>query len=190
MTVDPDRDRTMGVIPTRYSPVHTEPDGRVTVELAGDHPGVTDPVYRARRDHLAGLAAAWVPGQPVPTPDYTDQEHGVWREVSASLESLHEQYACRAFLNGKDAIQLPTERVPQLTEVTARLQPVAGFRYHPVAGLAPLRDFYASFAGGVGPFVVILTMVCDDVWKIRKYSRRQNNPSYVCVSALEESSTP
>ena len=43
----------MGVIPTRYSPVHTEPDGRVTVELAGDHPGVTDPVYRARRDELA-----------------------------------------------------------------------------------------------------------------------------------------
>ena len=186
MTVDPDRDRTMGVIPTRYSPVHTEPDGRVTVELAGDHPGVTDPVYRARRDHLAGLAAAWVPGQPVPTPDYTDQEHGVWREVSASLESLHEQYACRAFLNGKDAIQLPTERVPQLTEVTARLQPVAGFRYHPVAGLAPLRDFYASFAGGVfwstqylrHPSVPLYTPEPDVIHEVIGHANQLAGPGY------------
>src|SRR6202011_2550629 len=86
-------DPTMGVIPNRYSPVRTESDGRVTVELAGDHPGVTDPSYRARRDYLAGLAAAWQPGEPVPTPDYTEEEHGVWRVVSAALEELHERLA-------------------------------------------------------------------------------------------------
>jgi phenylalanine-4-hydroxylase len=139
----------LGTIPNRYSPVRTEADGTVSVELAGDHPGFTDLAYRARRDYLAGLAAAWQPGQPVPTPRYTDEEHEVWRAVSAALLDLHEQMACRAFLTGKEAVRLPADRVPQLAEVTDRLASVAGFRYHPVAGLAPLRDFYQSFAGGV-----------------------------------------
>ena len=131
----------MGVIPSRYSPVRTAADGRVTVELAGDHPGVTDPGYRARRDHLAGLAAAWRAGEPIPTPDYTEEEHGVWAAVSSSLEELHDRYACPAFLEGKATLRLPVDRVPQLPEVTACLQPVAGFRYLPIAGLAPLPRF-------------------------------------------------
>jgi hypothetical protein len=35
VTSNPDEDRTMGVIPSRYSPVRTEADGKVRVELAG-----------------------------------------------------------------------------------------------------------------------------------------------------------
>ena len=101
MITNSNDERTMGVIPSRYSPVRTEPGGRVTVELAGDHPGVTDRQYRARRDHLAGLAAAWHPGLPIPTPDYTEEEHGVWGAVSASLEELHERYACAGVPGGQ-----------------------------------------------------------------------------------------
>jgi phenylalanine-4-hydroxylase len=176
----------MGVIPSRYSPVHTEADGKVTVELAGDHPGFTDPAYRARRDHLAGLAAAWQPGQPIPVPDYTDEEHAVWRAVSASLVDLHEQRACRAFLAGKDSIGLPVERVPQLTEVTDRLEPVAGFRYQPVAGLAPLRDFYRSFADGVfwstqylrHPSVPLYTPEPDVIHEVIGHANQLAGPGY------------
>ncbi|MBO0730503.1 MAG: hypothetical protein J2P57_14690, partial [Acidimicrobiaceae bacterium] len=60
-----------------YSPVHRAAGGQARVELADDHPGVTDPAYRARRDALAGLALSWQPGQPVPNPDYTGEEHRV-----------------------------------------------------------------------------------------------------------------
>ncbi len=133
----------------RYSPVRTTTGGRVTVELAGDHPGFTDPRYRDRRDDLAGLAARWRPGEPLPTPDYTDEEHEVWATVSAALRELHERHACAAFLSGKERLGLPADRVPQLSEVGERLQPIGGFRYLPVAGLAPLRDFYGSFAEGI-----------------------------------------
>ena len=52
---------------------------------------MTDLAYRARRDHLAGLAAAWQAGEPIPTPDYSAAEHGVWAAVSSSLEELHER---------------------------------------------------------------------------------------------------
>ena len=147
MTVKRDDDR--GMIPSRYSPVRKGPGGKVTVELAGDHPGVTDLVYRARRDALAALAESWIPGEPIPQPDYTGEEHEVWAEVSSALGQLHDRHACTAFLEGKDALRLPGDRVPQLNDVTSLLEPIAEFRYQPVAGLAPLRDFYQSFADRV-----------------------------------------
>jgi phenylalanine-4-hydroxylase len=185
-------EQTMGIIPSRYSPVRTEADGRVTVELAGDHPGFTDLAYRARRDHLAGLAAAWQPGQAVPSPDYTHEEHGVWRTVSASLMELHERMACRAFLAGKDTIRLPVDRVPQLTEVTSRLEPVAGFRYQPVAGLAPLRDFYRSFAAGVfwstqylrHPSVPLYTPEPDVIHEVIGHANQLAGPGYAQMYRL------
>lgn len=139
----------MGSAFNRYSPVRTTTGGKVTVELAGDHPGFTDTRYRARRDELAGLAARWSTGHPLPAPDYTAEEHEVWATVSEALNDLHEKHACGAFLTGKDALGLPADRVPQLAEVGERLQPLAGFRYLPVAGLAPLRDFYGAFADGL-----------------------------------------
>jgi phenylalanine-4-hydroxylase len=133
----------------RYSPVRTTTAGRVTVELPDDHPGFTDAAYRARRDELAGLAARWRPGEPIPEPVYTAEEHAVWEAVSEALQELHERHACSAYLEGKELVRLPSDRVPQLSEVGERLEPAAGFRYLPVAGLAPLRDFYGSFASGV-----------------------------------------
>jgi phenylalanine-4-hydroxylase len=174
------------VIPSRYSPVRKGPGGKVTVELAGDHPGVTDPAYRARRDQLAALAAEWAPGQPVPTPDYTDEEHSVWAEVSSALEELHERHACSAFLEGKESLGLPRDRVPQLSEVSGLLEPIAGFRYHPVAGLAPLRDFYGSFAGGVfwstqylrHPSVPLYTPEPDVIHEVIGHANQLAAPGY------------
>jgi phenylalanine-4-hydroxylase len=174
------------MIPSRYSPVRTGPGGKVTVELAGDHPGVTDPAYRARRDELAALASAWVPGEPVPTPEYTDEEHSVWAEVSSALEELHERHACAAFLEGKEALRLPADRVPQLGEVTALLEPIAGFRYHPVAGLAPLRDFYGSFADRVfwstqylrHPSVPLYTPEPDVIHEVIGHANQLAAPGY------------
>ncbi len=132
-----------------YSPVGRGGDGRTTVLLADDHPGVRDPQYRARRDELAALAVAWRPGEPVPEPDYRDEEHELWRTVSAALADRYGEHAPMAFRRAAAELDLPHDHVPQLAEVSKRLQPLSGFRYLPVAGLAPLRDFYGSFADGV-----------------------------------------
>ncbi|MGH9276673.1 MAG: phenylalanine 4-monooxygenase, partial [Acidimicrobiales bacterium] len=58
----------------------------------------------------------------------------------------HHRHACRAYVEAAEDLALPRDHVPQLAEVTRRLEPRTGFRYLPVAGLAPLRAFYASFA--------------------------------------------
>jgi phenylalanine-4-hydroxylase len=132
--------------PSGYSPVVDSPEG-VRVELDADHPGFADPEYRKRRDEIAALSASHRPGEKVPQVNYTDVEHDVWRIVSGELAPKHLKYACRAFNEAKEALGLPTDHVPQLDEVTARLGPLSGFDYQPVAGLAPLREFYGAFAG-------------------------------------------
>ena len=130
-----------------YAPVRRDGEGAVDVVLGADHPGFLDPDYRARRNALAALALDWRPGRPVPQPAYTDVEHAVWRVVARELEPLHRRHACRAYLEAKEELGLAVDRVPQLPDVTVALGRVTGFRYLPVAGLAPLRDFYGAFAG-------------------------------------------
>jgi phenylalanine-4-hydroxylase len=129
-----------------YSPVTRHDDGKVEVHLGEDHPGFNDPAYRDRRNAIAAAALAWVPGRPVPHVEYADSENEIWRIVCRELHDKHERYACRDYLEGKERLGLPEDRVPQLDEVTERLRPLTGFEYWPAAGLVPLREFYGSLA--------------------------------------------
>ncbi|MEU9832948.1 phenylalanine 4-monooxygenase [Streptosporangium sp. NPDC048047] len=131
-----------------FAPVATRDDGTVEVELAASHPGFSDPVYRARRNAIAGLAVNHVPGAPIPTADYTGQEHEVWALVSRELAVKHHKYATAEYLDAVERLRLPTDRIPQLQEVSELLEPLTGFRYLPAAGLVPLRDFYGVLADG------------------------------------------
>lgn len=127
-----------------YSTVTTGADGVVEVHLGENHPGFTDAAYRARRGDIAAAALAHRPGEPLPTIDYTDEEQEIWRLVSAELAPKHERYAHSEFLSAKAALDLPTDHVPQLHEVTERLQPLTGWSYTAAPGLVPLREFYAD----------------------------------------------
>jgi phenylalanine-4-hydroxylase len=119
----------------------------VSVELDEQHPGFADPEYRRRRDEIAAISASHKPGDPIPVVEYSEVEHDVWRIVSKELRPKHERYACREFNEAREDLRLPTDHVPQLDEVSERLAPITGFAYQPVAGLAPLREFYGAFAG-------------------------------------------
>ena len=132
-----------------YSPVTQDAAGAVTVHLADDHPGANDPAYRERRSEIAAAALAWTPGTPVPHIDYTDAEQKVWRTVCRELRPKHEALAVREFNEAVAALDLPADHVPSLDDVSARLEPISGFRYVPAAGLVPLREFYGSLADRV-----------------------------------------
>jgi phenylalanine-4-hydroxylase len=129
-----------------YTPVLRTESGEVVVDLAADHPGSTDLEYRARRNQIAALAMDRSPGRPVPAAHYTEQEHAVWAVVSAELELKHERLAAAAARRGRERLELPTDRIPQLTEVSELLAPLTGFGYLPAAGLVPLREFYGALA--------------------------------------------
>ena len=130
-----------------YSPVTENEDGTVEVHLADTHPGRDDQAYLKRRGEIAGVALRWDRAQePVPTIEYAEEEHEVWRRVSAELAPLHERFAHPEYLQAKERLGLPTDHVPQLHEVSERLMPLTGWNYVCAPGLVPLRDFYADLA--------------------------------------------
>ena len=116
------------------------------LELPADHPGFSDPDYRARRAAIAEVGARHRSGQPIAEVHYTPEEDGVWRVVSAELAEKHRRYACRAYLDGAERLTLPADRVPQLHEVDARVRELTGFRIEPVPGLVPTDTFYGALA--------------------------------------------
>ncbi|MEV0596520.1 phenylalanine 4-monooxygenase [Nonomuraea cavernae] len=131
-----------------FAPIAAQDDGSVVVELASSHPGFADPVYRARRNAIAGLAVNHRRGTPIPVAAYTEQEHEIWALVTKELAAKHSRYATAEYLAGTARLGLPEARIPQLEEVSQLLEPLTGFRYLPAAGLVPLRDFYGVLADG------------------------------------------
>jgi phenylalanine-4-hydroxylase len=117
-----------------------------TFELPTDHPGISDPEYRARRERIAAIGAAYRSGDPIPDVAYTPEEDEVWRTVSSHLAVKHYSRACGAYLTAAARLDLPGERVPQLREVDERVHRLTGFHLRPVPGLVPTRHFYGALA--------------------------------------------
>lgn len=123
-------------IPTRHAGGEAD-----LVALDPDHPGFRDPDYRARRNAIARLALAHRTGAPVADADYTDAEHGIWRQVWGALAPLHQTRVCREILELQRVLPLPSDHIPQLEALNPVLDAVAGFRLEPVAGLVSARTF-------------------------------------------------
>jgi len=126
----------MAVLPSEAQDLH----------LPADHPGFSDREYRARRAAIADACASYVPGGAIPDVHYTPEEDEVWRLVSTELGAKHRRFACESYLTAAERLVLPESRVPQLSEVDARLGELTGFRIRPVSGLVPTRQFYGALA--------------------------------------------
>jgi len=124
----------------------TEASRPVTLELPEDHPGFSDPDYRTRRAAIAEVGRRHRRGQPIADVEYTPEEDEVWTLVSHELGRKHQRYACAAYRAGARAVTLPTDRVPQLREVDARVHGLTGFHIEPVPGLVPTDQFYGALA--------------------------------------------
>jgi phenylalanine-4-hydroxylase len=131
---------------TLYSPLICSLSGRVSVLFAKNHPGYHDSAYQEHRARIAEVALAYRPGMPIPDIAYTDEEHDLWRIVSAELRKKHQRYACAEFLQGAQRLALPTDRLTQLAEASARIERLTGFTFSPAAGLVDAADFYGSLA--------------------------------------------
>jgi len=119
-------------------------------ELDSDHPGFTDPVYRARRKEFADIAINYRYGEPLPRVTYTEEEIGVWNTVFTELTKLYPTHACREV---NYMLPLLVENcnyrvgaIPQLEDVSKFLKDCTGFTLRPVAGLLSSRDFLAGLA--------------------------------------------
>jgi phenylalanine-4-hydroxylase len=103
-------------------------------------------VYLERRATIAAASQNHARGMRPATVEYTDVEHGVWRTVLAALRGLHEMYAIDEYQLGAAALALPSDRIPQLADVSDRLHQLTGWRVEAVPGLVPTREFYGALA--------------------------------------------
>jgi len=104
-----------------------------------NYPGAHDGEYRARIRSLVGASEATWPM--IPTYAYTEAEHANWKLVSEVLVPLQNRYACRAFLEGRERLALPADEIPQLNDVSARMESMTGFMLAPVGGLLDKGEF-------------------------------------------------
>ena len=134
------------------------------VQLDPDHPGFRDQEYRSRRNAIAQIATEYKPGMPIPVAPYTPEEHLLWKNIRDALEFAHQQYACDEYLECVKKLELPRDRIPQLCEVSEKVQALSGFRLEPISGLVEPRIFLESLADGV--------FLCT------QYIRHHSTPNY------------
>jgi phenylalanine-4-hydroxylase len=68
---------------------------------------------------------------------YSEENHEAWRRLFSRIRPRWERYANDHFLRGIEALNLPSDRIPRLSEVNRRLQPLTGFQAKPVSGYVP-----------------------------------------------------
>ena len=112
-----------------------------------DHPGANDLVYRRRRDEIAQLTReSRERNESTPRLEYTEEEHGVWRAVCEKLAPLHEKHANNIYLSAVQKLEIPSDHIPQLRELSDRLASHHGFRVAAIEGLVDSRSFFGQFS--------------------------------------------
>src|SRR5262245_13335336 len=119
------------------------------VQLDPDHPGFRDFKYRARRNAIAEIAMTYKPGSPIPAAPYTEQEHGVWKTIWEALGPAHREHACAEYLDCVDRLAFDADRIPQLDEVSRKVEAISGFRLELVSCFVAPCVFVDSRARGV-----------------------------------------
>ncbi len=135
-------------------------------DLKTGHPGAHDPVYRKRRDSIVELSKRFLldPEHKIIDVEFTSEEQKIWQTVSSKLEELHEKYAYSYYLQAKKNLGITNERIPQLSEMSKRLQETTGFQLVPVGGLVDTRKFLSWLS-----------------WRVMlstQYIRHQSKPEY------------
>ena len=107
-------------------------------------PGSTTPTTAAGATTWPHSRSTGSRASPSPRPTTRRSSTTCGGSSTRQLEPLHHRHACRAYLEAKEELGLPADRVPQLDEVTRLLEPVdrlplpAGRGPRPAAGVLRL----------------------------------------------------
>ena len=119
-------------------------------ELDANHPGFSDPEYRARRAQITRNAALHKHGMRLPTVDYTEQETATWRTAYTELAKLRKTHTSARYQHIFPLLEREVgfgpNRIPQLQEVSDFLRECTGWTLRPVMGLLSPRDFLNGLA--------------------------------------------
>eukprot|EP00983_Pelagomonas_calceolata_P073184 1152037-Pelagomonas_calceolata.AAC.1 len=69
-------------------------------DLADNHPGFHDDVYKRRRAWISNLARQHrINSGPIPRIEYTPEEVATWAQVLSELKQLFPEHACQQYLS-------------------------------------------------------------------------------------------
>ncbi len=77
---------------------------------------------------------------------YTLEQHAIWKELVTRRLPQLQQHASIAYLEGFEQIGLQVDQLPQLKQVSARLEPRTGWNSTPVSGFLPADAFFEMLA--------------------------------------------
>lgn len=77
---------------------------------------------------------------------YSEEEHAVWSELVSRVLPELERHAASEYLDGFDIIGLRRDRLPNLSSISARLEPRTGWNSTPVSGFLPAPAFFEMLA--------------------------------------------
>lgn len=77
---------------------------------------------------------------------YSDEENEIWRILFKRQQALLPNRACEEYLHGLQELGLSENAIPQLPEVSQRLNAKTGWSVVPVAALISARDFFELLA--------------------------------------------
>src|SRR5581483_4142057 len=72
-----------------------------------------------------------------PYEQYSEENQEAWRKLYARIQPRWERYANEHFRAGVQALHLPADHIPRLSEINERLQPLTGFQAKPLSGYVP-----------------------------------------------------
>jgi phenylalanine-4-hydroxylase len=82
---------------------------------------------------------------------YTPEQHAIWAELVTRRMPQLRTHACQEYLDGFKQIGLREDKLPNLTEVSALLQPRTGWQSTPVSGFLPPDAFFEMLANRMFP---------------------------------------
>jgi len=74
--------------------------------------------------------------------NWSDEENQIWNELITRQLSCIEGTACNEYLDGLKLLNLPTDRIPQLEEVSEGLRATTGWQCEPVPALIGFGQFF------------------------------------------------
>ena len=90
-------------------------------------------------------------GDEITYPDYTPEQHAVWRDLYARQVQLLPGRAADEFLVGLEALALDQQRIPALADVSRKLHAATGWRVARTPGLLDAHDFFSHLARRIFP---------------------------------------
>lgn len=90
-------------------------------------------------------------GDAIVTPNYQEDEHAIWKFLLQRQLQILPGRACQAFMNGLEALRLPADRIPALSELSRTLERLTHWRVARTPGLLHEQDFFECLSRRVFP---------------------------------------